>query len=407
MRTFILFLLLFLFARPLFSQDFWEEIPLPDNVQVNDIYGINENITMICGSAGLYTTYDGAETWQHEIESPSLVYLMTYKNTYYAVTRGIIYRRIGIEGEWEQINNRGHTSDFFCFINDTIIFSGGFQSISKSVDGGCTWDEIYEGGLNESFQSIAQHPSGILFAGSLSYDAYTISGLYKSEDEGETWDKFALEYFSNDIIRIGSSGELYVGCYNKMYAFEGGVFKSTDLGATWDTLRDDLSVTGLVVTPGDTIYAASHGFELTTPGVLMSPDAGDTWQDVTNGIEYPAIYKLELGKDGHLYAVSDGSQDKIYRSIDAVTVHNSHNSDFSVDQPLIYPNPAHDRINIKLNSNISISELLIYKINGQQVLSKSLNQDLNSIDVSALPGGTYIIRIRNSSTTFNQLFIKH
>ncbi len=407
MRTFILFLLLFLFALPLFSQVFWEEIPLPDSISIYEIYGINENHILIGGSNGLYSTFDGGENWEHSIQNVHACFTINaYKNRYYAKVSNGLYRKSGIEGEWELISvGKGVISGNFCFINDTVIYAGRNGAIQKTTDGGYTWEILYQGESNEVFRSIAQHPSGILFAGSLSYDAYTISGLYKSEDEGETWDRFAFHNLSNDFVRINDKGDIYVGSFQDPIGGYGGIYKSTNLGYDWDTLRNDLHVTGLVILPGETIYAS--GQYGATAGVTMSVDGGITWQDVTTGIEYPAIYKLELGKDGHLYAVSDASQDKIYRSVDAVTVHNSHNSDLLADQPLIYPNPAYERINIKLNSNNPISELLIYTINGQQVLSKSLNQNLNSIDVSSLSDGTYIIRIRNFSTTFNQLFIKH
>ncbi len=388
-----------------FSQDFWEEIPLPEGINVNDVFGVDENTIIICGTAGLYISYDDGLTWKHEIESAFLMTLMNYENTYYAVSQGNIYRRYGVEEAWEQIKAKGHTSDYFCFINDTVIYSGGYQKILKTNDGGYEWNEIYNGQLNESFLSIAEHPSETLFAGSIRGSGSTISGLYRSNDEGDTWERIAFENYGIHFVRINQEGDIYVGAYYDPYDYGGGVFKSDDLGETWDSIKPNIFVSGLVVTHSDSIYVSSS--ESSNTGIHMSPDGGQTWQNITSNIEYPAISKLELGKDGHLYTISDGNEDKIYRSKKPVSVGIKNITSSSEEILNIYPNPAKNHLNVLFKNDHNEKHIFIYSMNGLLINSMVVASKQISIDVSNLPIGCYILQSYSNKHFKNQIFIKN
>ncbi|WP_374172653.1 zinc-dependent metalloprotease [Flavobacterium tructae] len=62
---------------------------------------------------------------------------------------------------------------------------------------------------------------------------------------------------------------------------------------------------------------------------------------------------------------------------------------------MLYPNPVKDILTI---SNISSEEYVIYNLNGQQILTG--RTQTGQINVSTLPKGGYIIRIKNSSKQF-------
>ncbi len=80
-----------------------------------------------------------------------------------------------------------------------------------------------------------------------------------------------------------------------------------------------------------------------------------------------------------------------------------------IDIPLeIFPNPAHDKMNISfewVNSNIVHFEL--YNILGEQVLRKELNANLSehSIFVNHLPNGQYIIKISDGHSFIGKRMI--
>ena len=71
----------------------------------------------------------------------------------------------------------------------------------------------------------------------------------------------------------------------------------------------------------------------------------------------------------------------------------------------LYPNPTTDKINI----SISIGQNLImqvYNTVGQCVMQKELNNFTNSIDISSLINGIYILKITSPNGTIEKKIIK-
>lgn len=60
----------------------------------------------------------------------------------------------------------------------------------------------------------------------------------------------------------------------------------------------------------------------------------------------------------------------------------------------IYPNPVHDRLNIE--SNNTITSFVIESITGSEI-SRSSVQTINSLDVSSLQNGIYILKLKNGN----------
>ncbi len=68
----------------------------------------------------------------------------------------------------------------------------------------------------------------------------------------------------------------------------------------------------------------------------------------------------------------------------------------------IYPNPAVDVINFELNSKVISTE--VYDAAGKSV--KTINGDVKSVDVSALPKGVYVVKVKTAAETFSKKVIK-
>lgn len=85
-----------------------------------------------------------------------------------------------------------------------------------------------------------------------------------------------------------------------------------------------------------------------------------------------------------------------------VNVQEINNADF-----LVYPNPAADVLNIQLqNESIDATASLI-DATGRVVLSQTLNAKLNSIDITSLNQGLYIVRVNNAgAVTSEKVVIK-
>ncbi len=75
---------------------------------------------------------------------------------------------------------------------------------------------------------------------------------------------------------------------------------------------------------------------------------------------------------------------------------------------ILYPNPAIDRIQIAINQQgEKVNQVIIYDINGREILNKSYNEYLVNIDVSNYNKGVYIVSvIGRNGAVFNKKFIK-
>jgi hypothetical protein len=69
---------------------------------------------------------------------------------------------------------------------------------------------------------------------------------------------------------------------------------------------------------------------------------------------------------------------------------------------IIYPNPASKQLNINVSQN-EIDEVSIYNLLGQTVITVKNN---NSIDISGLPNGIYIVRVTQGQNKNTQKFVK-
>lgn len=72
----------------------------------------------------------------------------------------------------------------------------------------------------------------------------------------------------------------------------------------------------------------------------------------------------------------------------------------------IYPNPAKQTINIKLNALENTASATIHGADGAIVNSLNIKDKLTSFDIASLPAGIYLVRVINGQTIRSKSFIK-
>lgn len=114
--------------------------------------------------------------------------------------------------------------------NPDIIYVGGTQvtGISvkgymfKSIDGGSTWQKIYESLEIPFIRDICVNPANSNVVYFASYQ-----GIYKSTDSGYTW--ASVHSSSFEALTVRCNGEVYAGTYSSIVC-------SKDGGLTWESL---------------------------------------------------------------------------------------------------------------------------------------------------------------------------
>lgn len=151
--------------------------------------------------------------------------------------------------------------------------------------------------------------------------AATKTGLYRSMDEGQTWEDLGVPQEEVYSVVASPDGErLYAGTH------PAHLYVSTDNGETWDELegfqelpsrdewhtprhRNEAHVRSLGVQP-ETPDRVVAGVEV--GGVHISEDKGETWTERRDGVHDDVHHVLVLGADEYIASCGDG----LYRTQD-------------------------------------------------------------------------------------------
>ena len=206
----------------------------------------------------------------------------------------------------------------------------------RTDDYGITWDNVSDGYLptpSIGDISVYQKNPEIIYVGTgsdgLRSNVITGRGVYKSIDEGKTWDFIGLKnagQIGAVEIHPDNPDVAYVAAIGQAFGKneERGVFKTTDGGKSWDKIlyhSDSIGFSDLELAPDDpnTIYAGAWRGERkpwtiisgsTEGGVYKSTDGGANWTKLTNGLPTNLIGKID-------FAVSAANADVVYANIEA------------------------------------------------------------------------------------------
>ncbi|MBA2687477.1 MAG: glycosyl hydrolase [Gemmatimonadaceae bacterium] len=220
--------------------------------------------------------------------------------------------------------------------------SGG---VWRTVNGGTTWEPIFDKYGSSSIGDIAVAPSNpdLLWVGTGESNNQRSSswgdGVYKSENSGKTWTHMGLRTSQHigrivihptkpDIVFVASAGPLWAS------GGERGLYKTTDGGKSWKAvikINEHTGVTDVIMEPGnpDVMYAAAfqrqrkaYSFVGGGPesAIYKSTDGGETWTKLTEGLPKVDVGRIGLdvsrSRPGTVYATIENKGAEIYRSDD-------------------------------------------------------------------------------------------
>jgi photosystem II stability/assembly factor-like uncharacterized protein len=192
--------------------------------------------------------------------------------------------------------------------NPDILYVGAASSgLYKSINGGVTFDPIFETGNTLSIGAIAVQPDNpdVVYVGtgegavrnSISYG----DGIYKSTDGGRSWKHLGLketERFSRIAISPTDPQVVFAAALGHAFGPNGerGIFRSGDGGATWQRtlfVNETTGASDVAIDPKDPqiVYAGMYDY-LRQPwffrsggpgsGLYRSSDGGKTWRKLTD-----------------------------------------------------------------------------------------------------------------------------
>lgn len=179
-----------------------------------------------------------------------------------------------------------------------ITTTGENDGILRSLDGGYSWQFVYQTGYLHP-RDIKIRTNGDIYALAFSFDD---SSLLKSSDNGETWIKKFLPYeVSQQKIFLYGTDSIFIS-----QSKSNGVrlLRSINDGMDWDTIFETSSpvaerLTDMAIGSNGDMYICLFGFWETSGGIYKSVDNGLTWQFM--GLQPSQIADLEFNSSGDLY----------------------------------------------------------------------------------------------------------
>jgi len=169
----------------------------------------------------------------------------------------------------------------------TIFVGGRTFWPHRSTNRGISWTQINSGLTNGAVEVLTTDLTGNILAG-------TQGGLFRSTNQGESWQLLGLaDKFINAIL-ITPDGKMFVGTSWH------GAFRSSDNGSTWQPINVGFTsdiVLSLALGNGGSLFAGTS-----TAGVFRSTNSGDIWQYV--GLQGSYVQDIETNRDGHVFAVA-------------------------------------------------------------------------------------------------------
>jgi len=206
-------------------------------------------------------------------------------------------------------------------------------NVWKTENAGITYQPIFDNYGSYSTASIVIDPrnTNVVWLGTGEYNSQRAigwgDGIYLSEDAGKSWKNMGLKK-SEHIGRVAidpRNSHVYVAAQGPLWGDGGerGLYKTTDNGKTWNkilNISDKTGITDIVIDPRnpDILYCASyqrrrHVFTLIDGGpesaIYKSIDAGATWDKMTNGLPSGNVGRIGL-------AISPVNPDVVYAIIE-------------------------------------------------------------------------------------------
>jgi photosystem II stability/assembly factor-like uncharacterized protein len=229
--------------------------------------------------AVIYRSNDVGKSWmpydQGIPQAATVSALLSEDNTTYATTihHGIYSMRYG-EMRWTRLDSNLPEGIMVSSITtgDGIIIIGSYShGIFVSRDGGRYWQPSLVSLKHTPVRSLL-YDSHLVFAG-------TDNGVYRSTDQGNTWQQVFKGAQANGFTRLHD--RIYVALSN-------GALMTTDEGISWKYIYQPRSLHD-ISNDGTNIYAMTLG-----DGLLTTGNDGVTWESINHGFGATKWYTFEV-----------------------------------------------------------------------------------------------------------------
>lgn len=183
----------------------------------------------------------------------------------------------------------GSTPSSFVFSSNDVMYTGTIGSgIYKSEDYGNTWVQVNNGLTDLNVYSLAMNSAGQIIAGTGNGSVFVTSNY------GVSWSRTNLNAVSKvKALAYTPSGAIFAGVVND------GIYRTMNNGSTWQRVKGTIDIYTIAVNNSGVIFA---GAGVPDEGVFRSSDEGSTWIKVLS-TEHN-VNSIAMNYAGTIFAVT-------------------------------------------------------------------------------------------------------
>lgn len=385
----------------------WQAVNSMNNIT----YGLQvRNDTVIASGMGILSiSFDDGNTWTSKIAglpvNPLVRDVLWVNNKLFAT---ILYQGIWVS------NNLGQSWQLF---DGTTVPSNGPTEMGTDgtslfiadVNGFLWKTPLNSANLTKVLTVNGQVTDIAIDASGKIYVSTALNGVYTSSDHGATFTQISnglpqispTLYTEVQTIATNGAGDIYAAVNNK------GVFKYNTSNTTWqaknngiDEIADNIGTAyrGLLAVGNNVLLGTANG------NVYVSTNKAESFTNISAN-EFVPTYKVALSSD-RIFVSGNSVR---YRPIGGLLGTTAAKEALRNQAVKFYPNPVHDRLEVKMNNFNDDAEIDIVDYLGRTVMIKEINSlGEFSLDVSSLASGLYAFRImKDGSLISSEKFIKN
>jgi photosystem II stability/assembly factor-like uncharacterized protein len=291
----------------------------------------------------------------------------------------------------------GGSAICFTDANTGYIANG---SIAKTTDGGITW-------MNQNTPAIypllSVHFSDANNGFALGNNGNVVgtSSIVKTTNGGSDWAEvgFANDGVLNSLFFIDANTGFVVGDAGK-------ILKTINGGNSWTVQSSGTTecLSSVYFTDLTTGYVAGCGGT-----ILKTTDGGTTWfHQTSNTSDYLSSVYFASANTGY---VAGGNV--VYPDCFGIILKTTNGGGLGINENSVasnilefYPNPAHDKITIESSFITGKTYLVISNSLSQEIIKQKIINNKTQIDVSFLPSGIYLVKVKNDKMVETGKLIK-
>ncbi len=273
--------------------------------------------------------------------------------------------------------------------------TGTLMEIYVTSNGGTNWTKLTNSSVPPTQSGEYGYVHNRAVAGDNIWAGTNKGRIFKSADKGLTWTVVSTPI--TDFGGTASSGTIALKDATTGWILDNnGVVRGTTNGGTsWTTLATIPQSNGIVYVPGtaNTLVAVGNG-----DGSNISYNGGSTWTPIENTnafVSVAALNSTAIWGGGFSATPTSGG---IYKLAGILAVNDVKPNE---GQIAVYPNPATDVLNIRYKGKLS--GVSVYDLSGKRMV---INTDINSVDVSSLQAGVYMLVVETDNGKFSEKIIK-